>query len=121
MNNKQLGNEFEKEIVKLLAGMGYWVHFMTPSANGSQPFDIIAVKNDHVICGDCKTCKKPIFSAKRLEYNQIYAFEKWIKKGNSDPIIFVKHEGKIYFISYERLMKEGEIDLREEGSYASIG
>lgn len=122
MNNKQLGTQFEREIVKLLYGMGYWVHFISASPNGSQPFDIIAVKNDHAICGDCKTSKSPIFSLERLEDNQICAFETWIKKGNSDPIIFVKYCDKVYFLSYLRLSKEKKIDLRkEEEMYASIG
>ena len=43
MNNKQAGNEFEREFCEILASDGFWAHFMGGNKNG-QPADIIAVK-----------------------------------------------------------------------------
>lgn len=112
MNNKEVGTEFEKTIVKLLAKTGYWVHFITPDKRGAQPFDIIAVKNEIAVAIDCKTCKDRYFRIGRLEQNQIMAFEKWLKCGNANPLIAVEHNGVIQFIDYLELKAEGgKIDL----------
>ena len=45
MNNKKIGTQFEQEFCNLLAQHGYWVHFITPDRTGSQPFDVIAVRD----------------------------------------------------------------------------
>lgn len=117
MNNKKLGTSFEKRICEIYAQNGYWVHFISPDARGSQPFDIIAVKNGHVTVFDCKTCKDHIFRISRLEDNQIMAFEKWIDCGNGIPWIAVEHDERIYMISYTRLKIEQKIDLDKEHDY----
>lgn len=114
MNNKVRGTQFEKEICKILADHGYWVHFMSPDNRGAQPFDIIAVRHGFALAADCKTCKANIFSISRLEDNQRTAFDKWLADGNTDPVLFVKHDGKIYIISYAELVKEERIRLNED-------
>lgn len=114
MNNKKLGDEFEKSMVKLLAKQGYWAHFITPDKRGSQPFDIIAVKDGFAVAIDCKTCKDHIFRLGRLEENQIMAFEKWLKCGNDAAYLAVSHNDAIYMIPYKRLKEEGSIDLDKE-------
>lgn len=111
MNNKQIGTAFERELCDALAKDGYWVHFITPDARGAQPFDVIAVKDGIGYAIDCKTCVQPIFTIDRLEDNQIMAFEKWKKCGNTDPMIAVKHDGKIYMLAYSDLKKERRIRL----------
>ena len=45
MNNKQAGNEFEREFCEMLSKDGFWSHFMGGNRNG-QPADIIAVRNE---------------------------------------------------------------------------
>ena len=114
MNNKRLGTEFEKKMVKLLANQGFWAHFITPDNRGAQPFDIIAVKNDFAVAIDCKTSKDHIFRLGRLEENQIMAFEKWLKCGNSTPFIAVSYNDNIYMIEYTKLKGELNIDLDKE-------
>ena len=111
MNNKKLGTQFEKEMVKLLAESGFWVHFISPDNRGAQPFDLIFVKNGFAYVADCKTSANHIFNIDRMEDNQIMAFEKWIHCGNTMPIIFVKHSNMIYPIYYNDLVKEKKIDL----------
>ena len=113
MNNKKLGNAFEKEICKLLAHRGFWVHFIVPDARGAQPFDIIAVKDGKAIAIDCKTCVANNFNINRLEDNQISSFEKWIACGNSDPVIAVKHDHKLYWIPYSMIQECKSVKLSE--------
>ena len=114
MNNKKLGTAFEKQICNLYSQSGYWVHFISPDSRGSQPFDIIAVKNGKVTVIDCKTCKDHVFRISRLEDNQIMAFEKWLACGNGIPWVAVEHDGNVYMISYTRLKINQKIDLDKE-------
>ena len=113
MNNKKLGTAFEQEMVKILSDNGYWVHFISPDNRGAQPFDIVAVKNGFALAADCKTCEDHIFRISRLEWNQMLAFQKWIDCGNGMPVIFVKHNEKIYMVEYDRLVKDEKVDLDE--------
>ena len=112
MNNKKLGTAFEKDVVEYLAQKGYWVHFIVPDARGAQPFDIIAVRNGVAVAIDCKTCVADIFNISRLEDNQITAFEKWIACGNTEPLIMIKHEGKIYSVNYSLLKELGKVRVK---------
>lgn len=113
MNNKRLGTEFEREVVTLLSKRGYWVHFITPDSRGSQPFDIIASKDDRPIVADCKTSSKKWFSISRLEENQIMAFELWFKKGNRYAFVFIKYNDKIYQIPFRMIEGLQRINLEE--------
>ena len=113
MNNKKLGTEFEREVVMLLSQKGYWVHFITPDSRGSQPFDIIASKDNIPIVADCKTSAKKWFSISRLEENQIMAFELWFKKGNRYAFVIIKYEDKVYQIPYRMLKGLEKINLEE--------
>lgn len=114
MNNKQKGTAFERAMQEVYSQGGWWVHFISPDARGSQPFDIIAAKNGKVEVFDCKTCQSNIFKIERLEDNQILAFEKWIRCGNSTPFVAVEHDNKVFFIDYLRLKQEKKINLDEE-------
>lgn len=99
MNNKRLGNSFEKEYAELLRKKGYWVTFLSPKQHiGSQPCDLIAIKNDFPILIDCKTCKTRLFSISRIEENQRQAFKKYIKCGNTKFILAIKYNNEIYEI-----------------------
>lgn len=114
MNNKERGTQFEREICEILAKDNYWVHFISPDHRGAQPFDIIAVKDDHALAADCKTCESSTFRIERLEDNQVMAFEKWIACGNLDPILFVKHGDDIYLVPYGVLKEKGKVKLNED-------
>lgn len=111
MNNKLKGTNFEREVCDILSKKGYWVHFLSPDARGAQPFDVIAVKDGEAFVADCKTCDYAIFPLTRLEDNQINAFGKWVRCGNPEPVILVKHFFDIYAIPYSKLMKEKRIRL----------
>ena len=111
MNNKRLGTAFEREFCELLAARGFWVHFMSPSASGAQPCDIIACRNNTPFLFDCKTCEKATFHISRLEDNQNLAFQRFDKTGNDLAFVAVKHDEKIYFVPYYMLVKLQSIKL----------
>ena len=112
MNNKKLGNSFEREFCEYLANKGYWVHFIAPDARGAQPFDIIAVKGGEAYAYDCKTSVKPTISIDRLEENQKCAFDKWVACGNTVPRVAVKYKDDIYIVNYKLLKMERTVDLK---------
>ena len=113
MNNKKLGAAFEKKICDMLNHDGWWVHFIEPKVSGSQPFDIVAVRNGRAVAIDCKTCASNRFTIDRLEDNQILAFEKWISCGNNEPHVIVEHGEDIYIIPYTYLKENKSIKLEE--------
>lgn len=117
MNNKRLGTEFEREAVKRLSEQGYWVHFITPASNGSQPFDIIASKDDKPFVADCKTTVTPHFNITRLEENQVMAFDLWLAKGNNGAFVLIKYADSIYKIPYRMLKGLKKINLEEYGEF----
>jgi Holliday junction resolvase len=118
MNNKKLGTAFEREMCSLLMQRGYWVHFITPDATGAQPFDLIAVKDGKAWAIDCKTCSKPVFSVNRLEWNQHFAFKLWMAKGNTTPLLAVKHKDTVYMIDYLDLCLRKKIQLENNPEFS---
>ena len=120
ISNKYVGSQFEREICEILAKNGFWVHFISPDKRGAQPFDVIAVKNGIAWAIDCKTCEDYIFRINRLEENQKFAFEKWIRCGNENAILLVKHKDKVYAVEYLTLKDAEKIDLRNEVAWCSL-
>ena len=113
MNNKRLGTAFEKRVCDMLNRDGWWVHFIEPKQNGAQPFDIIAVKRGRSIAMDCKTSSSNRFSIKRLEDNQVLAFEKWLSCGNSEPCVVVRYKEDVYMIPYLYLKQKEVVSLED--------
>ena len=117
MNNKQLGSKFERDFCKVLARLGYWVHFIAPDARGAQPFDVIAVKDGKAYAFDCKTSSTHRFNVNRIEDNQHMAFMRWIKCGNGWPQLAVLYDDDVYLIPYH-MFSDGnkviDLDYEEE-------
>lgn len=113
ISNKKLGNNFEKEMAEILSKEGWWVHILTPNQHtGSQPADLIAVKNNTGILIDCKTCNSHLFPIKRIEQNQWSASKKFLKCGNNEYYIAIKYNENIYMIPIVKInKKEKNIDL----------
>ena len=117
------GREFEKYMVDWLSAKGFWVHRMAESNTGSQPFDIIALKDYKVCAFDCKviSTKRPYFPFSRIEENQKRAFEKLYEcySGILLCAFMIYFEGDVYLLDYsiaKMLMEEGKkgITLTEE-------
>ena len=111
------GREFEKWMEHKLNEHGYWVHRMAESNTGSQPFDIIALRNYKVCAFDCKviSTKRPYFPFSRVEENQILAFEKLIKcyKNNLSVGFMIYYEGDIYFLNYHLFKVLSNVDKKK--------
>ena len=91
MNNKRLGNSFEQYMCGLLQRAGFWVHFISPSHAGSQPFDLIAAYHSYAFAIECKTVREGSvsFPLSRLEENQRLALHKWHQLTNFPALIAV--------------------------------
>ena len=66
MNNKKLGNEFERALCELLFSKGFWVHNFANKTTG-QPADIIACKNKIALLIDAKECANDTYDTVRIE------------------------------------------------------
>lgn len=109
MNNKVLGNNFEKEMAQKLKDYGYWVHLITPARyTGSQPADIIAVKDNKTVLIDCKTCGTHLFPIHRIEQNQRLAYKRFKECGNDNYFLAIKWNEKIYMVNL------GEVDFNKK-------
>lgn len=120
ISNKKLGTDFEREFVKMLAHKGFWAHFIEPGKSGSQPFDVIAVKDGQPWAFDCKTCIRDIFSIKRMEENQMHAFDKITHCGCNNVYVAVLHSDTVYLVKYSDLYKYGSVELNESHLFEQI-
>ena len=110
-NVKKIGTQFEKELVAELSQRGYWVHFLVPDRSGKQPFDVLAVKDGLAYAIDCKTCIDSVFRLNRLEENQKKSFDFWLARGNTEPMVMVKHGEWVYKIRYSYLRENKKVNL----------
>ena len=116
VHNKVLGNNFEKEMAQILKDKGFWVHLITPARyTGSQPADIIAVKDNKTILIDCKTCSTNLFPLSRVEQNQRLAYKRFKECGNTEYFLAIKYDEKIYLVPLEVIdFDKKYIDLKNE-------
>ena len=99
VNNKQAGNEFEREFCEILASDGFWAHFMGGSKNG-QPADIIAVRNEKAYLIDAKDCQNDRFEFRRIEDNQHMAMRCWEICGNNQGLFALNTSKGVYMLTY---------------------
>lgn len=119
MNNKTLGNKFEKDFAKYLSNKGFWVHYLEGSAHtGSQPCDLIALRRDCVELFDCKTLanKNGLFPISRIEENQRLAFQRLRKCRNyKTPFsLAILWGNNIYIVDFDDIdFSQKSIDLKD--------
>ena len=99
MNNKQAGNNFEREFCEQLARDKFWAHFMGGSKNG-QPADIIAVRNENAYLIDAKDCQNDRFVLSRIENNQDMAMRYWEMCGNNQGLFALNTSRGVYMLPY---------------------
>ena len=102
LNNKQAGNNFEREFCEQLGADGFWAHFMGGSKNG-QPADIIAVRNEKAYLIDAKDCENDRFVFSRVEDNQDMAMRYWELCGNNQGLFALRTSNGIYMLRYGRI------------------
>lgn len=99
------GTGFEQEFAELLDGYGYYTVLLPKKADGSQPFDLIAEKNNKVYNFDCKTLSRLLFPLSRIEENQERAFLKAESRGNHNNYFAIKtKEGAIHICDASTLI-----------------
>ena len=118
MGKKQykLGKDFEEQLCWWLSGNGYYVIYNEKGVSGSQPADIVAIKNNIATLIECKHLenKTGIFNLSRLEANQFLAYKKFKEKNNTNMIIAIKWDNKVYFINFDLLQFfDKSIDLKK--------
>jgi hypothetical protein len=117
MSNKISGNKFEKVMADILSKEGFWVLRITPAVDGSQPADLIAVKDGVPTLIDCKVLsnKTGKFPLSRIEVNQFLACDKWERCGNLKRCyrFAILWDGGIHFISMENILS----DVNNTGYY----
>lgn len=113
INNKKTGSQFEKEFCQHLAENGWWAHFLTPSASGAQPFDIIALRGRDVYAIDCKTCADDKFPISRVEDNQWFAFRSimW-KSTNVKCGLAILYNDELYYVPFEDVLVFKEYNIK---------
>lgn len=101
MNNKKLGNKFEKELCERLAAQGFWAYNF-PNKIAGQPADIIASRNGQPCLIDCKECTNDTFDTRRVEENQKNSMYLWKYTGNELACFALKlSDGSIYMIDHK--------------------
>ena len=104
MNNKKLGNKFEKDLCELLAKHGFWA-YNCPNKTSGQPADIIASRNGHPCLIDCKECTNDVFDTVRVEENQKNSMELWDYTGNGEGYFALRlSDGEIYMLHSDAVM-----------------
>lgn len=98
------GSEFEKAVEKLLKDNGWWVHRFAKAKDGSQPFDILAMKDNRLCAYDCKVLNGNAerFPFSRVEDNQFLSFamlESRVRMEGAGEVGFLIYsKGRIYFL-----------------------
>jgi hypothetical protein len=103
-SNKKQGTQFEKRLAKLYAEQGWWVHLIEPGPDGSQPADLIIVKNQvgRLIDAKVLTNKTGRFPFSRIEENQKLTYKRWAECGNMHYayMIAILWNNNVYEIPY---------------------
>ena len=102
-NNKELGNDFENKLEKILSNYSYWVYH-TPNKNSGQPCDLILAKDNYIVLLDSKHCDKDYFEFKHIQENQLLCFELNKRKGNINTgfAIYFKPLNEWFVMSYDK-------------------
>ena len=102
-NNKELGNDFENKLERILSNYSYWVYH-TPNKNSGQPCDFILAKDNYIILLDSKHCDKEYFEFKHIQENQLLCFEINKRKGNINTgfAIYFKPLNQWFVMSYDK-------------------
>lgn len=120
-NNKKIGSDFEQKFCQYFFKKGFWAHFLNPAPDGSQPFDVILIKNGRAIAIDCKTVEGKSFPLDRIEPNQESAFKLMQECRNTENYFALKiSESELifvpaaYLLGAKKVLKSIKIDTLKE-------
>ena len=111
-----LGKRFEQDLCRYFFFKDYYVVYNEKGITGAQPSDLVIIKGNIATMIDCKNLenKTGIFPLSRIEFNQQYAYKRFRECGNSNFILAIKWENKVWFIDFGLLQFfDKSIDLKK--------
>ena len=99
------GAEFENVFAKWLFDKGFWALNIPKNKFGAQPFDIIAIKDDFIWAIDCKVCGQNRLDLRRVEPNQLSAFNALRTRTNAHCSFVCWHKNVMYEITFNEVEK----------------
>lgn len=102
MNNKQIGNQTEKQFAQYMYQQGWWVHLLSYNQNG-QPFDAVMTRGNVTWFLDIKNLEDTYFPLSRIEPNQRTAFDMLLDKGTDTCGLAVHIENEFYLLPYKKI------------------
>ena len=120
MSNKKTGEDFEKEVLKILKENKFWATKLKEKEMGG-PFDIVATKNNMFISLEAKNINKgTIFPLSRVEPNQISGFKRLSMVGSGSYSFFIfKAKNEVFLLHSEDVIDK--IELGESSLDVSKG
>lgn len=110
------GKNFETKLCWYLSDHNYFVIYNEKGISGSQPCDIIAIRNDEAILIEAKNLDSAngIFPLNRIEQNQIFAHRRYKQNGNYNFILTINWNSAVYTINFDSInFDEKSIDLKK--------
>ena len=109
--------QFEKWVATQLGKEGWWALHVAPGADGSQPADIVAVRDQIGMLIDCKMLKDKNgrFPTSRIEENQKLACQAWEKAGNHKKtyLFAILWDKKVFTVTMDEMEDVIAIGLKE--------
>ena len=113
MNNKKLGNDWEKECLDILGKHGFFATKLQEKQTGA-PFDLIATKDNVFYAIECKEIEKGNrFTFSRIESNQRMAYKRLVNVNSPNYYFLFKcPDGEFVFDAKDIISsKEKSIDV----------
>ena len=110
------GKKFEQQLCEWFAKEGYYVIYNEKGVVGSQPCDIIIMKDNIATLVECKNLENSTgrFPLSRIEQNQLLSYRRFRKCGNFNYITAIKWKGNVYLVDFALFQFfRKSIDLKE--------
>lgn len=97
----ELGKNFELQLCEYFAKNNYYVIYNEKGVTGSQPVDMVVIKNNIATMIECKNLENSnSFPINRLEMNQLLSYKRFCECNNTNFIIAIKNKNNVYFIDF---------------------
>ena len=113
--SQENGKKFETKLCEYLSKKGWYVVYMEKGVTGSQPCDIVAIRNNLPLMIECKnlTAKNGLFPISRIEQNQLLSYKKFKSCHNSNFILAINWNNEVYLVDFDWLkFYQNSIDLK---------
>lgn len=110
------GKKFEEELCNFFANRHYYVVYNNKGISGSQPFDILIIRDNVCFAIECKNLenKNGIFNIDRIEENQLLAYNRFLECRNHNFILAILWNNNVYFVNFDLLeYYKKSIDLKQ--------